>query len=296
VLYNFGRADQVDRDAIRRLISSLSRALDPGEALAAQAPDLHFIDSRPMGDAWLLDQLWAQFGFDRILRQLLHGRRLDPRAERVLFAMVCNRALEPLSKLQCSRWVSEKVVIPDLDTLDDDTCYRTMDWLMEIQEELQERVYWSVADLLNLEVDLLFFDTTSSYFETDLADEPGAHADKGFRSHSKDHRPDRPQIVVGLAVTRDGIPIRVWSWPGNTNDQNLVQTVKGDLRGWKLSRVVWVMDTGFHSAENRRYLQRGGGHYIVGEKLRGNDKEVRAALSSQGRTTASGTTLRSKRW
>jgi transposase len=90
-------------------------------------------------------------------------------------------------------------------------------------------------------------------------------------------------VVIAMAVTRTGIPVRVWTFPGNTNDQELIRQAKDDLRAWKLSRVVWVADRGFQSAENRRYLQRAGGHYILGEKLRGNDKEANAALARQGR-------------
>jgi Transposase DDE domain len=282
VLYHFGREDQLDRDAVRRLIGSLSRALDPSEALSLQAPQLHFLDSRPMGGAWLLDQLWRRLGLDQILTRLLRSRRLDPRAERALFAMVCNRALEPMSKLGCAAWVTEKVVIPGLPKLDDDRCYRAMDWLLEIEPELAQQVYWAVADLLNLEVDLLFFDTTSTYFQIWEADPPTAYANKGFRTHghSKDHRSELPQVVIGMAVTREGIPVRVWTWPGNTSDNALIRQVKEDLRAWKLSRVVWVADTGFNSAENRRYLQRAGGHYILGEKLRGGSKEAQAVLAS----------------
>ena len=286
VLYHFGREDQLDRDTIRRLIRSLGRALDPGEALALQAPELQFCESRPLGGAWLLDQLWHRLGVHEILVGLLRGRRLDPGAERVLFAMVANRALAPLSKLGCAAWVSEHVVIPGLPELDDDRAYRAMDWLLEIEAELAEQVYWAVANLLNLEVDLLFFDTTSTYFETDAADPPTIGAPKGFRTyngHSKDHRPDLPQVVIGLAVTREGIPIRVWTFPGNASDQELIRGVKDDLLAWKLGRVVWVADRGFNSAQNRRYLQRAGGHYIIGEKLRGDSAEARAALARAGR-------------
>jgi transposase len=166
--------------------------------------------------------------------------------------------------------VSERVAIPGLAELSDDQCYRARDWLLEIEAELAEQVYWSVANLLNLEVDLLFFDTTSTYFETDEADAPTDAAPAGFRTfgHSKDHRSDLPQVVIGLAVTREGIPIRVWTLPGNTADQALIRQVKDDLRAWKLGRVVWVTDRGFASARNRRYLQRAGSHSITGEKLR----------------------------
>ena len=84
-------------------------------------------------------------------------------------------------------------------------------------------------------------------------------------------------------VSDDSCYPRVWCWPGNTSDQELIRQVKDDLRAWKLARVVWVADRGFQSAENRRYLQRAGGHYILGEKLRSDSKEARTALSRQGR-------------
>jgi hypothetical protein len=291
VLYSFGREDRLDRQAIVRLISSLQRALQPDQALAvAAAPGLRFVESRPMGAAWALDGLWRVLKIDRTLQRLLEGRRLDARAERVIFAMVANRALEPLSKLAASKWVCERAWIDGLAELDEDACYRAMDWLLEIEDELAEQVYFETADLLNLEVDLLFFDTTSTYFERDepeqdIVDEDGNVIRQAFRvrGHSKDHRPDLPQVVIGMAVTRTGIPIRVWCWPGNSSDQELIRQVKDDLRAWKLARVVWVGDRGFQSEENRRYMQRAGGHYIFGEKLRGNDKEANVALARQGR-------------
>ena len=72
----------------------------------------------------------------------------------------------------------------------------------------------------------------------------------GFRTYgkSKDSRNDLPQIVIGMAVTRDGIPVRVWCWPGNTNDSALIRQVKDDMRDWTLSKIVWVADRGFSSA------------------------------------------------
>jgi hypothetical protein len=75
----------------------------------------------------------------------------------------------------------------------------------------------------------------------------------------------------------------VWTFPGHASDQVIIRKVKDDLRGWNRARVIWVLDRGFTSERNRRYLQRGGGHYIVGEKLRSDSKEANAALARQGR-------------
>src|SRR6185437_16555758 len=119
------------------------------------------------------------------------------------------------------------------------------------------------------------------YFERDT-EEAGEDAFRVY-GHSKDHRNDLPQIVIGLAVTREGIPVRVWCWPGSTADSALIRQVKKDMRNWSLGRVVWVADRGFSSRANRRFLQSGGGAYIIGEKLRSGSAEAQAALSRHGR-------------
>jgi len=305
VVYNFGREDAANREALQRLVASVTRFLDPDAALAASADGLEFTESRPLGGTWALDALWSRLGIGQVMRTLLNGRRLDDSAERVLFALVANRALAPSSKLAAARWASEDVMIAGLDVTSDDACYRAMDWLGEIKGELEKKVFDNLADLLNLEVDLLFFDTTSTYFVTENEDEPVARDQNGmpvtsettdseegdgrepggFRTwgKSKDYRDDLPQIVIGMAVTRDGIPVRVWCWPGDTSDSALIRQVKDDMRDWSLSKVIWVADRGFTSAANRRYLRKGGGSYIIGEKLRSGSAEAAAALSRQGR-------------
>src|SRR6266852_1868937 len=306
VLYNFGREDAASREALQRLAASVARHLEPGKARAVAADGLEFAELRPLGGTWVLDALWGRLGIGPAMRKLLAGRRLDASAERVLFALVANRALAPSSKLAAARWVNEDVLISGLGATTDDACYRAMDWLLEVSGALEEEIFGKVSDLLDLEVDLLFFDTTSTYFQTEQADAPVArdrHGNAtaggnaaasgdaedgkaaGFRTFgkSKDHRDDLPQVVIGMAVTRDGIPVRVWCWPGNTADSALIRQVKDDMRHWSLSRVIWVADRGFASAENRRWLRRGGNHYIIGEKLRSGSAEADAALSRQGR-------------
>ena len=230
----------------------------------------------------------------------------------MLFGLVANRALAPSSKLAAAEWISSDVHIDNLPAIGEQACYRAMDWLLQIRAPLEQEIFAQVANLLNLEVDLLFFDTTSTYFELEEADEEvarnwrgekapgGDDADPGkaagFRTHgnSKDSRDDLPQIVIGMAVTRDGIPVRCWSWPGNASDQVVIRQVKDEMRDWALSKIVWVADRGFSSAENRRYLRSGDHHYIIGEKLRSGSAEVTAALSRQGRYTEIAANMRIK--
>jgi len=283
VLHHFGRADKIDQDQLRRLIQSLGRFLDPAEQTAVQAElfglgaELEAEQSLSYGASYVLDQLWRRLGLDEALNRLLAERSFGHDVERVLFALVANRALDPRSKLAVERWVGKHVAIDGLDEVPVQALYRAMDFLAEHGEAVQEAVYFSMANLLNLEVDLLFFDTTSTYFEIDGEDELRRYG------HSKDHRPDRPQVVIGLAVTRGGLPVRCWVVPGNTNDASVVEKVQEDLAGWKLSRVVWVVDQGMNGEDQRLAFQRGGGHVIMGEKMRSGSAEAAEALKRPGR-------------
>jgi len=286
VLVNLGREDQLDIEGLRRLAASITRFTDGdggGMPLPGAPGEFDVVGSRPLGGVWLLDGLWRTLGVDGALAGVLGPRRFSTDVERVLFALVANRALDPCSKLAAAEWASCDVHIPGLAGMDEDQAYRAMDLLVEAdaQAKVQEAVFFACADLLNLEVDLLFFDTTSTYFERDEP-EAGEGAFRVF-GHSKDHRPDLPQIVIGLAVTREGIPVRVWCWPGNTNDMSVIREVKDDLRGWRLGRVVTVVDRGFSSDENLRYLTRAGGHWIAGERMRDGSPDAAAALARQGR-------------
>jgi hypothetical protein len=299
VIHNFGRADRVDREALARLVSSISRFLAPEQALAAAAgAEVEILDSRRLGGAWTLDRIWERLGIGAAIRRAAEGRRLDAEAtERVIFALVAQRALEPGRKLAATGWVAERVAIEGCAGFTDDAAYAAMDFLLEALEEIASEVFGSVAHLLNLDLDIVFVDTTSTYFETEAADEladlqddigddqltnPAESATRAF-GHSKDHRTDLPQVMIAMAVTRDGVPVRCWTFPGNTTDTAIIRTVKDDLAGWNLRRLVWVADRGFASAANRAYLTRGGGHYIHAEKLRHTNTEAAAALARPGR-------------
>jgi hypothetical protein len=300
VLLPLGREDRLDAAGLRRLVGSINRYLgeDAGSDAGAQVGaepggGLRITDSRPVGGAWLLDGLWQQLGIGAALHEVLGSRRFGTDVERVAFALVANRALAPASKLAAAEWATCDVAIPGLAELTEDQAYRAMDLLIaaDTDAKIQEAVFFAVANLLNLEVDLLFFDTTSTYFERDTEDGGRRGGDEageegaGFRlyGHSKDSRPDLPQIIIGLAVTREGIPVRVWCWPGNTNDQAVLPLVKDDLRAWRLGRVVTVVDRGFSAAANLDYLRRAGGHFIAGERMRAGTPHVEEVLARQGR-------------
>ena len=297
ILHSFGREDELDPKALGRLMGSIARHLDvavPGSVDDGDPAtlDLEPVDGRDLGGAWVLDRLWTQLGIDAEIRKLARtpahrpGPKLDVALlERIVFALVAGRALAPSSKLEATRWIREEVYIPGLAKVDHTSCYRAMDWLLDHLTALQETVFFAVADLLSLDVDLIFFDTTSTYFETPFEDGELDGTDEGLRKrgHSKDARPDLPQVVIGMAVTTGGLPVRLWVWPGDTQDQTVLAEVKKDLAGWRLNRTVWVVDAGFTSGDNRKVLTGGGSGFIIAEKLRGNETATVAARSRQGR-------------
>jgi len=186
VIHNFGRADIVDRAALSRLVTSICRFLDPTDAVAATAAasisgtttdtdtgtdtgtgagggQIEVLESRRLGGWWVLDRLWERLGIGAAIRRVAAGRRIDGAfAERVIFALVAQRALEPASKLACTNWVAQRVFIEHLPGFSDGHAYRAMDFLLEALGEIAAEVFASVATLLNLDVDLVFVDSPAN--------------------------------------------------------------------------------------------------------------------------------------
>ena len=279
ILYNCGRADDAaSTERLRRLARSILRRCAP-EEIVAQDPSWQVVNAWPYGDLYVLEQLWERVGIAEVIAEVLNGRKFDFDLERALFAMVANRACAPSSKLYCyEQWLKEEVHLEGAAGLELQHLYRAMDFLEANKDAIEKAIYFRLADLLNLDVEIVFYDTTSLHFEADEEDHGVGERDevhgslaaggKSYRAlrkrgHSKNGRFDAPQIVVGLAVTRDGFPVRHWIFPGNTVDVTTVERVKKDLQGWRLSRCVFVGDAGMVSQANLATLARGGGKYIL---------------------------------
>lgn len=294
VVYNFGRADALDREKLKRLATSILRLFSGVEALAAE-PDVQVLDAWPYGGIFVLEQLWRELEIDKVL-----GRNRS--FERALFAMTANRALQPYSKLYChEQWLKEEIFYPEGQNLELHQLYRAMDHLLVNQAEVEKAIYFKVADLMNADVDLIFYDTTNIHFEVDEEDECGNKGPDGTvrgplrkRGKAKNKRSDAPLVTVGLAVTREGLPVRSWVFPGNTTDMTTVERVKADLKGWKLGRCIFVGDAGMNSEENRRTLALGNGKYILATKMRAGDEVTKKVMTRAGRYQVVAENLRVK--
>ena len=299
ILCNFGRADDAAvTERLRRLAKSILRRCSP-ERIVAEDGNWRLVCAWPYGDVYTLEALWQRLGIGEILTEQAAARRLGFNVERALFAMVANRALAGCSKLYCyEQWLREDVRIAGTQALSLQHLYRAMDFLEANKEAIERAIFFRVADLLSLDVEVTFYDTTSLHFEVDDEDHGlgaedlvhgsqaagrKAYAAPRKRGHPKNGRGDVPQIVVGLAVTREGFPVRHWVFPGNTVDVTTVDQVKADLRGWQLTRCLFVGDAGMVSASNLKALSRGGGKYLLCMPMRRGDEITREVLARPGR-------------
>jgi DDE family transposase len=299
IVFNCGRAEDPQvTERLKRLAKSILRRCAP-EEIVAQDASWRLIEAWPYGEVYVLEALWARLGIGEIIEEQSEARRLGFAVERALFAMVANRACAASSKLYCfEQWLREDVRISGAETLRLQHLYRAMDFLEANKDAIERAIYFRVADLLNLDVEVIFYDTTSLHFEVDQEDHgTGAedHVSGGRaagakryraprkRGKAKNGRDDVPQIIVGLAVTRDGFPVRHWVFPGNTVDVTTVEQVKTELKGWQLTRCLFVGDAGMVSAANLKTLSRGGGKHLVCVPMRRGNEVTREVLTRPGR-------------
>ena len=294
IIHNFGRADKLDRDELVRLCQSIARVcgLDITDPFAEDADekerqndftdDIRIIRTVSLGCPFIIEALWERLGLKKILSDIMAAKGLRIPYERALLAMTANRLCEPSSKLGVwDRWLST-VYLPSCNNLRLKHMYEAMDLLHEHSEAVEKNVFFEVANLFNLEVDLIFYDTTTASFHIDYEDDPD---DDNAMIRKFGHGKEgvwAPQVVIALAVTREGIPVRSWVFPGNTTDVTTVEKIRSDLRGWKLGRALFVADSGMNSEDNRKELARACGKYLLACRMASVSAIKRQVLGKPG--------------
>jgi hypothetical protein len=281
VVHSFGRADQLDKAALQRLVASINRVIDTEAADAVPTRGktaLSEIDIEAvfeLGVVLTARHLWEDLGIGEAIRTRAARVGLTAPHETALFAMAAQRLDDPASKLACAtRWLPDIAWLPEAAGMAVDQLYRALDLLAVWSEEIERDVFLRAADLLRLDVDLIFYDTTTAYFQIDEPDQyveqfaGKLYAPLRQRGHSKEGRDADPQVIIALAVTRDGMPVRSWVLPGNTADVATVARIKQDLHAWRLGRCLFVGDAGMYSADNLVELSRGLGRYVLAVPMR----------------------------
>jgi len=280
VLVTLGRLDQLRAEGqLDGLIKSLCRFSEALRVIeASEVPNIDGCSAKPWGPALVFGRLWERQGIPGILEGLGEGRRLEFDLERVSFALSLQRLMEPGSDLQGSRWV-KTVEAAGFEKIELQHLYRGVGFLSDLRESLEKQLYLQDRNLFNQVLDLVFVDTTSTYMYRDM------ETPLWRRGHSRDHRPDLPQVILAIVVDRQGWPIAWEVMPGNRADGKAFQALIGLLRRrFQIGRVIVVADRGMVSKENLELLTEDSESpfdYIVGCRMR-KQKEVTEEVLSRG--------------
>jgi len=261
VVANLGRLEELRNGGVDRLIEGLarfSRYQLVKDDTAKPKPGWN----KAWGPVLIFRRLWDELGLPAILERLMGDSAATCDYPEAIFAMVLNRLCDPASKLRVSEWI-RTVYSPEWESLELQHFYRALDFLTERKAEIETAVYDRASNLFNLQLDLVLWDTTSTYFEGRAAE---GLAEYGF---SKDRRPDRVQIMVGALMSRDGFPIAHEVFPGNTAEVETFRHVLAEVRTrFNLRRVILVVDRGMVSEKVLEEIEKAGLVYIVGVRMR----------------------------
>ena len=291
VIATIGRMDQLqEKDRIETLIRSLSRFSEKVLLILSGKSDVS-ATAKKIGPALIFERLWEQLGIKRVIKELLTHRKFDFDVERAIFLTVLHRLFVSGSDRSCEKWHRD-YKIKGVKELSLHHLYRAMTFLGEQTEEqtgatafsprctkdlIEESIFLERRDLFT-GLDLVFFDTTSIYFE-------GSGGETiGQKGHSKDHRPDLNQMVVGAVIDNKGKPVCCEMWPGNTADvKTLIPVIDRVRSRFYVGQFCIVADRGMISADNVKELEQRKIPYIFGARMR-KVKEVREdVLSHPGR-------------
>ncbi len=293
VIATLGRLEHLKASGqLDALLQSGARLAESVLLVSAQAKgELTEVRARRIGAVKIFERLWCESGCQGVVNELVGERRFAFPLERAIFLTVLHRLLGPGSDRAAERW-REDYAIAGSEGLELHHLYRAMAWLGEpladqtgatpfaprcIKDQIEEALFARGRDLFS-ELELVFFDTTSLYFEGEGGETLGQ------RGYSKDHRPDLKQLVVGAVLDGAGRPIACELWPGITSDvKALVPVADRMSRSFGMARVCLVADRGMISAETLAELERRGWPYILGARLRRQKEVGEQVLARAGR-------------
>jgi transposase len=237
----------------------------PSEPVTVDLRRFRLERSRRFGDVWLGLRLWQALGLDKLLEGFMPAGREDVPWAQMATVLVLARFCEPSSELHIAEDWFRRTALGDLlaipeDKVNDDRLYRALDRLLPHKDVLEMHLQSRLGTLFNLDYDLLLYDVTSTYFEGLANANPLAK-----HGHSRDHRRDCKQVLIGLVVTRDGYPLGYEVFAGNRNDGTTLREIvtRMEARYGRAGRI-WVLDRGMVSEENLAWLRARGSQYIVG--------------------------------
>jgi hypothetical protein len=278
VIATLGRLDRLEAEGdLDSLAKSLARFSEQVRIVEGHRSGvLRAGELARIGPPMATERLWRELGIGRAIECALDGRKFGFSVERAVFLTVLHRLFAQGSDRAAEKWKRD-YRIEGADGIELHQLYRAMAWLGTNKDSVERALFESTRTLFT-SLDLVFFDTTSIYFEGEGGETLGQYG------HSKDHRPDLKQIVVGAVLDGDGRPIACETWPGNRSDAKTLAPVVDALRGrFGIDRVTVVADRGMTSERTISELDEKHLGYILGARMR-SVKEIRErVLADRGR-------------
>ena len=260
VVANFGNVENLD---VKKIDSAIASLLRYSSGHFKDIRKLKTINVKELGELLAGEKFWLQLGMEQILRRLIPDTHLEGNAPLLIKTMVLSRLIEPLSKLALAGNY-QRLALPELENVSFQPhhFYLAMDELIPHKDRIEIALHEREKDLFSMNLNLVFYDLTSSYFEGDSC--PLAH-----RGYSRDHRPDREQVVIGLLVTDEGLPLAHQVYAGNTKDSNTLNDQINCLKKkFGVKNCVFVVDRGLVTENNLTELVSEGYQYIVALRKR----------------------------
>lgn len=274
VIANLGRVDILkETDMADLLVEKLTlytkqkRLMDIGETQCDY--------SKEYGLILILRRIWEDSGLEALFKRYLSKYKYKAKLSESIFAMVVSRIINPASEYKTSNWI-EDVYEPKWDRISLQHFYRGLDFIERHKVDFEKELFLKATDLFSQELDLVMFDTTSIKYWGE-----GGEASILQRGYSKEKRGDLKQVIVGILMTKEGLPIGCEIFPGNTSDlKSFIQVVEKIKGRYKIGKIIWVADRGMVSKENIRMLNELKQEYILGVRMRQFDKAKRKVLLS----------------
>jgi transposase len=280
VICSLGRADdEATQIKIQKMAESLIEASEK-HSLFQLADNLKAEASKEYGPFLVFQRLFKETGMEEILRVALSDTQTEFDVLQALFNLILNRLTEPVSKRQMTLWEADVEGATEFDL---HQYYRAMDHLIDHKDEIEQNIFFNQADLFHQELDIVLFDTTSLVHYGDGPDARGEDKpedeqllDYGF---SKARRSDLKQIVVGILMSKDGIPLAHEAFSGNTNDVKCFSQIIDQLKNkYNVSNIALVGDRGMISKSNVGEIEDSGLKYILGYRMRTISKDERKVV------------------
>jgi hypothetical protein len=291
VVATLGRLDELQgKGRVETLTRSLSRFSEKALLILSGKSDAS-ASAKKIGPALIFERLWKQLAIEKVIGDVLRGRKFEFDVERAIFLTVLHRLFVSGSDRSCEKW-RDDYLINGVEALSLHHLYRAMTFLGQETEDQQDATPFSprcTKDLIEEEMffqrrtlftglDMVFFDTTSIYFEGQ------GGAGLGHRGHSKDHRPDLNQMVVGAVIDSQGKPVCCEMWPGNTADvKSLIPVTDRIRKRFGVGPFCVVADRGMISAKTVAELEKRQLPYILGTRMRKVNEIKHDVLSHPGR-------------